>query len=893
MSKIPYLGIHAVTEAEAAFASAEVDPAAARVAATKILGRPEFEGSMEAMAVGERALGIALCHLHDVPGATAHLRRSLQLALLAELPDRVAQAQAGLARALFLGGDTEAALDQVERAEPVLTGIEAGRLSGERAWILQRLGHLDDALGQYCPALSLIRAQGDVIGEAQLLDRRGRLHASRGSFDMAEEDLDRARALYAHLGSRFGVARVTHNLGFSAARRGDVATALERYDQAEEELVGIGVPSVPDLLDRCEALLSARLVAEARHTAEVAAVHLEASGMDLDLAQARLVLGQAALLAVAPEEARHHATLAWRAFTRQRRPAWAALARYASLRAAWMDGHCSPVALRAALDTAGELEVAGLAGPAQHARLIAGRVALGLGRAEEAEEHLAVAAGSRRSGPADTRARAWHAQALLCRAAGNHRSAEAALRFGARAVAQCRATLGATDRRALALAEGQELADLGVELALEAGRPERVLTWAERRTSVVLPARPVPGTPDPEIADHLAQLRHLVNEVERLDAAGDDARPLFHRQAILEKIISARIGLTTAAGEQPEPSKAQLRLERLVAALGRTVLVEIVESAGQLHAVTLVDGSAQLRQLGDAAEVRAEVAALRFALARVARGRSPAAPRAAAAAAIRYTSERLDDVLLRPLAALLGDRALVVVPTPDLHALPWSILPSCQERPVSVCPSITLWLSTLDAAASAPTAGTDGADPVVLVAGPGLPHGEAEVSAVKAHHARATSLEGPAANAARVGEALDGAGLAHIAAQGEFRGDNPLFSSLRLHGGPLTVYDLEQLRRPPRQVVLSACDGGLSALHPGQGLCGLTAALLSIGTATLVASVIPISAHGTSELMASFHRRVAEGAGPAQALAGAQAEMAKGGNEARARSAGFVCFGAG
>lgn len=890
MNKIPYLGIHAVAEAKAALALAEADPPAARVAATKLLGRSDVEASMEAVAVGEQAVGIALCHLQDVPAATVHLRRSLQLAVLAKLPERAAEAQLGLARALFLAGDTEAALDQMERAEPVLTGVRAGRLAAERAWVLQRLGHLEDALQQYCPALSLVRAGGDVIGEAQLLDRRGRLHASRGNFDVAGEDLDRARVLYAHLGSRFGVARVTHTLGFSAARRGDVATALGCYDQAEEELLTLGVPSSPDLLDRCEALLSARLVAEARHTAELAASQLEASGMELDLAQARLVLGQAALLASAPEEARHHATLAWRSFTSQLRPSWAALARYSSLRAAWMDGHCSPVALRAALDTVGELEAAGLAGPAQHARLIAGRVALALGRDDEAKEYLTVAARDRRLEPADVRARAWHAQALLCRADGNARGAEAALRLGARAVAQCRATLGATDRRALALAEGQELADLGVALALESDSPERVLAWAERRMSVVLPARPVSAVPDPGIADHLTQLRHLVHEVERLDATGDDARPLFHRQAILEKIISARIGLATAAGEHPKPFRGDVRSERLAATLGQTALVEIVESAGQLHAVTLVDGQSQLRQLGDAVEVRAEVAALRFALARMARGRSPAAPRAAAAAAIRYTSERLDDVLLRPLAPVLGDRPLVLIPTPDLHALPWSILPSCAGRPVSVCPSVALWLATSYPAS--PGLVTE-PDQVVLVAGPGLPHSEAEVSAIRAHHVHATTLDGPAANAARVGEALDGAKLVHLVAQGEFRGDNPLFSSLRLHGGPLTVYDLDQLRCPPNQVVLSACDGGLSALHPGEGLCGLAAALLSIGTATLVASVIPISTHGTSELMADFHKRMAAGAGPAQALAGAQAEMAKGGNEARARSAGFVCFGAG
>ena len=52
-------------------------------------------------------------------------------------------------------------------------------------------------------------------------------------------------------------------------------------------------------------------------------------------------------------------------------------------------------------------------------------------------------------------------------------------------------------------------------------------------------------------------------------------------------------------------------------------------------------------------------------------------------------------------------------------------------------------------------------------------------------------------------DALDGAWLAHIAAHGSFRADSPLFSSLRMHDGPLTVYDFEQLRRAPYRLVLS------------------------------------------------------------------------------------------
>ena len=67
------------------------------------------------------------------------------------------------------------------------------------------------------------------------------------------------------------------------------------------------------------------------------------------------------------------------------------------------------------------------------------------------------------------------------------------------------------------------------------------------------------------------------------------------------------------------------------------------------------------------------------------------------------------------------------------------------------------------------------------------------------------------ATAADVLAALDGAWLAHIAAHGTFRADNPMFSSILLDDGPLTVHDFERLGRTPYRLVLSSCDSGVVA----------------------------------------------------------------------------------
>jgi len=135
--------------------------------------------------------------------------------------------------------------------------------------------------------------------------------------------------------------------------------------------------------------------------------------------------------------------------------------------------------------------------------------------------------------------------------------------------------------------------------------------------------------------------------------------------------------------------------------------------------------------------------------------------------------------------------------------------------------------------------------------------------------------------------ALDGADIAHIAAHGIFRADNPMFSHLSLADGPLTVYDLLPVRHPPRLMVLSACEAGRSAVFDGNELMGLAAAVLGLGTRTLIASVCPVDDEAASGLMVDLYRRLQAGAGPAEALAAARAATDS------AATAGFVCFGAG
>jgi len=172
---------------------------------------------------------------------------------------------------------------------------------------------------------------------------------------------------------------------------------------------------------------------------------------------------------------------------------------------------------------------------------------------------------------------------------------------------------------------------------------------------------------------------------------------------------------------------------------------------------------------------------------------------------------------------------------------------------------------------------------VALVAGPGLEHADAEIAALSRSYGDAVVLVGSGATADATSAAIEGARMAHLATHGRFRSDNPQFSSLELADGPLTVYDLERLSEPPEVVVLSACDSGLSGVRPGDELMGLAAAVLALGTRTLVASTVPVADEPTRPFMQAFHGRLLAGTGPAEALAVTTAETGLD---------GFVCLGA-
>lgn len=856
-----------------------VDPRRARTLATSALlvARQTRDATDQAMA--HRALGLAARELHDAATAATHLRRSIVVAHRHGL--NVAEAEARMSYALVLDdlGRPHAALNEIERACGELRGLRLARATMQRALILRRLGRDDEALVGYRRALNAFRRHDDLLWQGRVLTNRGVLHGYRGELALARHDLRAAQELYARLELPAAVAQVQHNIGFLAAQAGDVPTALLWYDRAHEYLQRTGASAI-GLIDRAELLLSARLLPEARSAVNEAIEACRQGRLGSLLGQAHLLSARIDLMGGATDAARASANLARRTFDRQGRTTLAALARRVEAAARVAAGDRDRRALRTLDESADQLAEGSWLTQAWDAWLDAAHLALEIGDAPAAARVLAKADAARRSGPAPIRARAWHARALTELRAGRIGSAKRAAAAGYREVEAHQASLGATELGVLSTSDGVELAALRLRLGLRSGDAREALRWLQRCRSASLRLPPARPSTDTVIERRLSELRRISGELAAAPVDPQRTRRLLRRQRAVEAEVRRRAWQIHA--DDPDAVQRPPRLPELADLLGERALMELVALDGTLHALVMVDGRVRHRVLCGVEEATTELAALRFAVRRLVLRHGSELSRATAQTGIVYAREQLNRMLLVPVADLIGARPLVLAPTGALHALAWPMLELCRGRSVSVVPSSWLWWR----AARQP----DAAGGVVLVAGPAPEQAAAEVIAIGARIAGARVLSGRRANVAGVLAALDGAASAHIASHGVFRADNPQFSHLQLVDGPMTVYDLSALRQAPNLLVLSACDGGLSAVHPGDELQGLSAALLGLGTRVVVASLGPVDDGATRRLMVDFHERMGTGLGAATALAAAQEAFDP---NYDTTAGNFVCMGAG
>lgn len=822
-----------------------------------------------------QARGIALRELGRVDEAVGQLRATAAECRGGD-PNRLADVLASLAVTLAVAGQSEEALGCLEQARELSSGLDAARVQVRYGSMLGELGRPVEAATELRRAASALREGHDDTWEARALLNLAMACVEVGDTPGAERALARAEVLLVDAEQVFEAASARQFRALTAMLEGRIPAALAHLDVAEERLSHAGTQLAEVEQLKALALQRAGLLDEALASAERAVETLLSPGGSVaHLADAKLLASRAALGAGALDRARRFADEAGRLYAGQRRTRGATLARLVDAHAAWLQGEVGPSFAREVRELAVACETE-RAPEATAAHLLAAEVTRAHGELEACREELDSAARGRDGPLLLERVHGWHAVALRAVVDGSVERALDACDRALSVLEEHQRTLGSFEARAAATTHGLAVASLAVDIAVAEDDPDLMLRWVERWRATAGNAAAVTS---PEFTAELAQLRLLRHKLENTDVDDDVARTMRSTASEIESRLRRRAQRYTggaprggAEGEQRRPV-ADIQDD--------TVVVSLFGSQDRVHVVVRTRAGTTHHVAGSFARAYENVKFLNFALRRTARpsGRSDARDDVA-----RY-GRAVQEELLGAVVDQLAEKPVVIVPPARFASLPWGALPALTSSPFTLAPSVASWTQ----ARSARTAHTAGR--VVLVAGPRLAESEGEVERLAGLYPQAVRLSGAEATAEAVLTAFEGAAVAHVAAHGTFRPDNPLLSSLTLADGPLTVYDMQQLRQAPVTLVMSSCDtGGTSAVGADEML-GVASALMPVGTAAVVGSVLPVPDAGAAGLAYFLHSRLVEHGGVAQALRDARTVFDDPSTWATTRS--FVCFGAG
>lgn len=489
---------------------------------------------------------------------------------------------------------------------------------------------------------------------------------------------------------------------------------------------------------------------------------------------------------------------------------------------------------------------------------------------------------------------------LLSEATGDRRSAEASFKRAVELIEDLRAPLPAEEFRTAFFADKLVPYDELVRLCLSdesKDRSEEALGFVERARSRALVemlggSLRVPAHPrDAFEADLITQLEELREElnwfysrINRSSQAGEGVRGSVEMDAMHEAIREREtktLEITRQLQHLGDGTLAQAEafdIHQLQSKLGtETALVEYTCLDGELLAFVLTnEGVEVVRNLCRDEEATAAIEQFRFQI-----------------DALRYGAERLRkhlpnlrervlhhlqtlyDLLLRPFEESIGERRLAFVPHRALHYVPFHALHDgasylIERREVSYAPSAIV----LDHCLSKPHGETSRAL-LLGVADEQTPRVIDEIETLAPLFPNSLALLNGEATLAALSLHAPEAEILHMACHGQFRPDNPLFSSLRLGDGWLTVRDAYNLNLRCELVTLSACETGVSAVAPGDELMGLARGFFSAGVPTLLLSLWTVDDEATARLMASFYTGLRAGKAPAAALRNAQLDLMK------------------
>lgn len=267
----------------------------------------------------------------------------------------------------------------------------------------------------------------------------------------------------------------------------------------------------------------------------------------------------------------------------------------------------------------------------------------------------------------------------------------------------------------------------------------------------------------------------------------------------------------------------------------------------------------------------------------------------------RGEARALYDLLLAPVERHLRGRTVAIVPHGELWRLPFHALRTRGGR--HVAEELTVFYAPSAALAAARPRPRERrtarpAAEVLAFANPritatagrkfravfrdqtalgALPHAEEEVRALARIYGRerVRIYTGAAAREAAFKQEAERFRVLHVATHGVLDDASPLYSAVLLtadeeEDGLLEAREILELKLNADLAVLAACDTAGGALSPGEGVVGMSWALLLAGCPTVAVSQWLAESAATSKLMIRFHESLAAGRSPAASMRIAQ-----------------------
>ncbi|MCD9189110.1 MAG: CHAT domain-containing protein [Pyrinomonadaceae bacterium] len=232
--------------------------------------------------------------------------------------------------------------------------------------------------------------------------------------------------------------------------------------------------------------------------------------------------------------------------------------------------------------------------------------------------------------------------------------------------------------------------------------------------------------------------------------------------------------------------------------------------------------------------------------------------------------QKLYEKLLAPLAQHFEARNPVIVPVGALNYVPFHALYNgekyvIESREVVYSPSATVWNLANKKSSDNPKNAL-----LIGFADEKIPLVNREIETLEKIFKTAKVLQEKDANFANYKLNAPKFDILHLACHGQFRAENPLFSSLHLADGFITVRDIFTQKLKAELVTLSACETGLNKIFAGDEILGLTRGFLSAGAKSLILSLWTVNDEATTILMTEFYTHLRQGNSIAKSLQKAQ-----------------------